>query len=51
MTYHIFLVRQGHVFWREVLSVLVISVFEFGTLCGLEETFSTKRNLEQHQRC
>jgi len=26
MTYHIFSVRQGHVFWREVLSVLVIRV-------------------------
>lgn len=50
MTYHIFSVRQGHVFWSEVLSVLVIIVFEFGTLCGLEENFSTKCNSEQHQR-
>ena len=50
MTYHIFSVRQGHVFWREVLSLLVIRVFEFGTLCGLEENFFTKCNSVQYQR-
>jgi len=50
MTYHIFSVRQGYVFWREILSVLIIRVFEFGTLCGLEENFSMMCNSEQYER-
>lgn len=32
------------------MSVLIIRVFEFGTLCGLEENFSTKCNSEQYER-
>jgi len=32
------------------LSSLVIRIFEFDTLCGLEENFYTKCNYEQYQR-